>query len=454
MKINLPENVTTIIETLEKNGFEAYAVGGCVRDSILGKVPADWDITTSAKPKDVKRLFSHTIDTGIQHGTVTVLYAGEQPDTWDGYEVTTYRIDGEYSDGRHPNEVTFTSDLEEDLKRRDFTINAMAYSESKGLVDIFEGREDLQRGVIRCVGEPRERFTEDALRMLRAVRFAAQLDFVLDERTAEGIRALAPNLNHVSKERIQVELVKMITSSNPQWIREAYHVGLTPYFLPEFDVMMETPQNTIHHCMNVGDHTVEAMRHVSPTKVMRLAALLHDVAKPECRTTDEMGVDHFKGHPRKGAETARKILRRLKFDNETTKRVVQLVQWHDERPLLDEKHVRRAIVRIGEDAFPDIFELKRADTLAQSTYRRQDKMDQVAEFERLWNKIKEEEQCLSVSDLALSGKDLLAMGIPQGRELGNVLRALLDEVLEDPNRNTKEWLSKEVERYAVRLRES
>lgn len=443
MHIDMPEDVHYIIDTLDAAGFEGYAVGGCVRDSLLGRTPADWDITTSAEPGEVKSLFPHTIDTGIQHGTVTVLMpdipAEDGSRRWKGYEVTTYRIDGKYADGRHPDQVTFTPSLEEDLKRRDFTINAMAYNDRAGLVDLFGGQEDLKPGIIRCVGDPKQRFSEDSLRMLRAVRFAAQLGFALEPSVREAIRADASSLSRVSAERIQVELVKLVTSPHPEEIEEACNCGLTAVFLPEFDEMMRTPQHTPHHSFDVGHHTIEVMKNVPPEKILRLAALLHDVGKPACRTTDATGRDHFKGHPQVGAPMARKILRRLKFDNDTTDRVVQLVQFHDERPSATERSVRRAMVRIGRDAFPEIFTLKRADTLGQSMYHRAEKLQAIDDFERLYHEILKKQEALSVKDLKIDGKDLLTMGVPQGAEIGRILKQLLEEVVDEPERNTREY---------------
>ena len=247
MKIQLPDKVQTIIETLTAAGYEAYAVGGCIRDCVLGRLPNDWDITTSATPEETKCLFAKTFDTGIKHGTVTVLLEKE------GFEVTTYRIDGDYEDGRHPKEVTFTASLEEDLRRRDFTMNAMAYNEQTGLVDIFGGIRDMEAGMIRCVGNAEERFTEDALRMLRAVRFSAQLGYRIEDGTKEAIRNLAPGLKRISAERIQTELVKLVISEHPDYLRTAYETGITKQILPEFDLCMETPQNNPHHCYNVGE---------------------------------------------------------------------------------------------------------------------------------------------------------------------------------------------------------
>lgn len=433
-QIILPEKVTYIINTLMKHGYEAYAVGGCVRDSILSRTPQDWDITTSAKPEQVKALFCHTIDTGIQHGTVTVMIEHE------GFEVTTYRIDGEYEDARHPKEVLFTSNLLEDLKRRDFTINAMAYNERNGIVDAFDGIGDLERGIIRCVGRAEERFSEDALRMLRAVRFAAQLGFAIEEETRAAIHKLAGNIAKVSAERIQVELVKLLVSPHPEELKTAYDTGLTAIFLPEFDAMMETEQRNPHHCYSVGVHTIEALKRVPRDKVLRLAMLLHDVAKPVCRTTDEKGMDHFYGHPGKGSDMARKILRRLKFDNDTTDRVCRLVQWHDDNPSLEPRGIRRAVSRIGEEQYPALFAVKRADILAQSDYRREEKLAYVDSYEKMYQQILEKQECLTIKKLAVNGKDLIEIGMNPGKEIGGTLKWLLELVLEEPEKNTKEQL--------------
>lgn len=443
MNIVLPQDVIKIIERLESCGHEAYAVGGCVRDSILGKEPADWDITTSASPEEVKALFTHTIDTGIAHGTVTIM-CGKC-----GYEVTTYRIDGEYKDGRHPESVAFTNLLSEDLRRRDFTINAMAYNQTEGLVDLFGGMQDLQDGVIRCVGEATERFSEDALRMLRAVRFAAQLGFSIDKATYDAICALAPTIARVSMERIMVELVKLLTSAHPEEMRTVYACGLTGIFLPEFDAMMETPQHTVHHQYSVGEHTIHALMAVPADRVLRLTMLFHDVAKPVCRTTDEAGNDHFYGHPEIGAEMTGQILRRLKFDNDTIRAVKRLVRFHDMRLVLQEKNVRRSIVKMGLESFPEIFAVKRADTLAQSMYMRQQKLDAIDQFEVLYDRIIEKQVCVQKKDLALNGKDLLDIGVPQGKKVGEILDLLFAQVIEEPEKNTREELLAEAKRLAA-----
>jgi tRNA nucleotidyltransferase (CCA-adding enzyme) len=434
MIIQLPGKVKFIIDTLTEAGYEAYAVGGCVRDSILGRMPEDWDITTSASPQQVKMLFPRTVDTGIRHGTVTVLCDRE------GFEVTTYRIDGKYEDKRHPKEVIFTSDLIEDLRRRDFTINAMAYNEQDGLVDAFDGMGDLKRRQIRCVGNPAERFMEDALRLMRAVRFAAQLGFAIEEETREMIPRLADNLAEISAERIQTELVKLLVSDHPEKMRTLYETGITRVILPEFDKMMTTPQNNLHHCYNVGEHTIEALLHIRKDKVLRLTMLLHDVAKPVCRTQDEEGVYHFYGHPQAGAQMAKEILQRLKFDNDTIAKVTALITWHDHRPLLEEANIRHAIHQIGEENYPALFEVKLADTLAKNQYKRQEKLEYLAEYQRIYQEIMDKKQCLTLKELAVKGDDLIKLGMKPGKELGAVLEWMLKHVLNVPEDNTKEKL--------------
>lgn len=440
MVLKIPEKAEFIINKLEHAGFEAYAVGGCVRDSILGRTPDDWDITTSAKPEQVKALFRRTVDTGLQHGTVTVMIEKE------GFEVTTYRVDGEYEDGRHPREVTFTASLEEDLKRRDFTINAMAYNPSSGLVDLFGGLEDIERKIIRCVGDPMERFTEDALRIMRAVRFSAQLGFGIEEKTRAGLSVIAPNLRNVSAERIQVELVKLLTSPHPDYLRTAWETGITKEFLPEFDACMNTEQNTPHHCYTVGEHTLHSLLNVPCDKVLRLTMLLHDIGKPRVKSTDESGRDHFKTHGPVGEKMAKEILRRLKFDNDTIRKVSHLVKWHDYRPENTPISVRRALNKIGEELFPAYILVQKADMLAQSAYRREEKMGRIEKVEALYREIIEQKECISLKTLAVTGSDLIAEGIRPGKEIGEILNALLEKVLEEPELNQKEILLKMIER--------
>lgn len=441
MKIRLPATVKGIIDALEARGFEAYAVGGCVRDSILGRTPDDWDITTSARPEQVKEIFHRTVDTGIVHGTVTVLLGS------GAHEVTTYRIDGEYEDARHPRGVTFTASLEEDLKRRDFTINAMAYNEKQGLVDLYGGMEDLQRKVIRCVGNPEERFGEDALRILRAVRFSAQLNFQIEEATRKAIVRLAAALEKISAERICAELLKLLLSPHPDYLRRAWETGITGIVLPEFDALMETPQNNPHHCCNVGEHTLKSLCQVPADRILRLTMLLHDMGKPSCRTTDEKGTDHFKGHGEVGARMAGQILRRLKMDNDTIRKVKLLVKFHDWRVEPAERAVRRAVNRVSPELFPALLQIQTADTLAQSENWRRQKLERIEKVSGLYKKIMEEHQCVGLKDLALSGRDLIELGIEPGPRLGELLNAALEHVLDVPEDNTKESLTEFCRRY-------
>ncbi len=434
MKIELPQNVKNIIEQLNNAGFEAYAVGGCVRDSILGRIPNDWDITTSAKPENVKEIFKRTVDTGLKHGTVTVLIGKE------GYEVTTYRVDGEYEDGRHPKSVEFTSSLKEDLLRRDFTINAMAYNDTDGLVDIFGGIEDIEKKVIRCVGNPRERFTEDALRLLRAIRFAAQLGYEIETDTYNAIKELAPTLEKISAERIQVELVKTITSNHPEMIKTAYELGLTKVFLPELDVCFETGQNNPHHLYSVGDHIVKTLEASRNDRVLRLALLFHDIAKPACKTTDEDGIDHFYRHPFQSYDYCNVIMRRLKFDNDTIRIVGTLVKYHDERINAGEKYMRRFMNKVGVDAFPLIFELWEADIEGQSDYKKEEKFERLQNNKRDYSEIIRKNDCVTLKNLKVTGRDLIEEGIEAGPKLGEILKEMLEEVLDNPQSNDKEYL--------------
>ena len=434
MKINIPQKAAQILKTLNAAGYEAYVVGGCVRDSILGREPGDWDITTSALPEQVKELFRRTVDTGIQHGTVTVMMDKE------GFEVTTYRVDGEYHDGRHPDAVTFTRSLEEDLKRRDFTINAMAYHPEHGLVDLFGGMEDIGKRIIRCVGNPVERFTEDALRMLRAVRFSAQLGFTVEENTKAALARMSGNLEHVSAERIQTELVKLLVSEHPEKIRDAYELGITKVILPEFDAMMETTQETLHHCYNVGEHTIHALMNIPADKVLRLTMLFHDTGKPARKTVDPDGTAHFKGHAYVSEELTRSIMHRLKFDNDTLRKVSKLVLYHDDRMPATMKHVRRAMNRISAELFPYYMKVRMADTLAQSDYQRDKKLENLAGIEKCYQEILEKKQCVSLKELKVNGQDLIAAGIEKGPKIGQTLQTLLQEVIEEPEKNTREYL--------------
>lgn len=396
--MRLPETVRDILNKLETAGFQAYAVGGCVRDSILGKEPDDWDLTTDARPEEVKALFPRTVDTGLQHGTVTVLLGGE------GYEVTTYRIDGSYSDGRHPDSICFTPSLAEDLKRRDFTINAMAVSERGELVDLFGGQEDLARGCIRCVGDPYARFREDALRMLRAVRFAAQLNFEIEAETFKALTELSPNLARVSKERILAELTKLLLSNHPEKLELLYVAGLAPEMAAHFP----------------GVHLDSRAARLPRCKALRFAAAGERI------TPEALG----------------KLLTELKSDRATRDRAVLLLT-AVHKPLPEsETEVRRCLSDIGHDAFTELLLLKEAGYGSEeSTGGVEQRTERIAKLRALRQEIAERGDCLEIRGLALGGAELLALGIPKGPALGACLRALLHAVLEEPARNDKTYLS-------------
>ena len=444
MTIQIPEKVTQLLAALHDTGFEACIVGGCVRDSILGREPGDWDITTSALPAEVKRLFSRTIDTGMQHGTVTVMM-GHGEDR-EGFEVTTYRIDGEYTDNRHPDSVTFTSDLAEDLRRRDFTINAMAYNDRDGLIDLFGGMDDLKAGIIRAVGAPKERFAEDALRMMRAVRFAAQLGYRIEEETRAAIREMAGNLSGISAERIQVELNKLVTSGHPEYLREAYALGITAVILPEFDACMVTTQNTPYHKYNVGEHILKSMECIAPDRVLRLAMLFHDIGKPLCHTVDDNGRDHFYGHAEHSAKLVENVFRRLKYDNETRKKVALLVRHHDDILGDTKEKLRKSIVRIcGEtwesrEIIPDLLAVKEADALAHHEDWIEERINRKENNRKMYEEILEANDPLQLKDLAVGGKDLIDRGVAPGEEIGRILRRMLQDVVAYPAHNTRDYL--------------
>ena len=433
MRLRIPPKVSYILDTLERHGFEAYAVGGCVRDAVLAREPHDWDITTSAKPEQVKRCFRRTIDTGILHGTVTVMLEA------DGFEVTTFRIDGAYSDGRHPDTVTFTPNLRDDLMRRDFTINAMAYNETRGLVDLYGGMQDLQKKIIRCVGDPDQRFEEDALRVMRAVRFAAQLGFRIEPATSEAVKRHASHLQAISAERIRDELVKLLASPHPEMLRTLYELGITAMVLPELDKCMQTPQNTPWHIYSVGEHIIHSVQGIEADPDLRMTMLLHDIAKPEVRNTDADGRDHFPGHAEASSVMADGILRRLKFDNATRRLVTGLIRWHMLRPGTDAADVRKCMVAVGPESFEKWLAVVWADTMAKSDKGREDKLRWINNMHARYRQILRNGDPLRIRDLAINGNDLAAIGI-SGKETGVILSESLAEVLKDPGRNRRDYL--------------
>lgn len=431
-KINVPSHAKFIIDKFKESGFEAYAVGGCVRDSLINRKVNDWDITTNAKPEDTIRIFEKTVPTGVKHGTVTVIIDKEN------FEVTTFRLDGEYKDGRHPEKVAFVENLIEDLSRRDFTINAMAYNDEKGLVDHFNGINDLNNKIIKAVGEPNKRFEEDALRMLRAIRFAAQLSFKIDNNTKEGIKNLSSTISKVSIERIRVEFDKIIMS-NPFYIKELMDLGLLEHFLNELCICNNVEQQNPHHVYDVLTHILKSVDNIEPILHLRLTMVLHDICKPQCKTVDEKGIGHFYGHDIASSEKALEILKRMKYDNDTIDKVVTLIKYHD-RTITNKKSIRKLLNLIGEDLFRDLLKVKKADALAQNPIYFKEKEGKLLEIEKKLNEIIEKKECFSIKDLNINGKDLIALGIVPGKNIGIILNDILEKVIESPKLNNKEEL--------------
>ena len=432
--INVPNDVLEILNLIHEAGEEAYVVGGCVRDALLGVKPHDWDITTSATPQKVKALFRRTVDTGLSHGTITVLVHDE------GYEVTTYRVDGKYEDYRRPKEVTFTRSLAEDLLRRDFTINAMAYNHEEGVIDLYNGRGDLEAGIIRCVGTAWDRFNEDALRMLRAIRFSAKLDFEIEESTYKAMKELSHLIQHVSAERINVELTKTLISPNPSKIKELVDVGLIEYIIPEFSQLVNLEQNNPYHKYSVDNHIYESLNYIAPVAHLRWAMYLHDIGKGFTKTTDDNGIDHFYKHQIISEQIAGKTMKALKFDNKTYDRVLKLIRFHDDRFSISKKSVRKAISRIGLAYFDDLLLIKEADIKSQHHDYEEENLGKLKEIIDFYEEILEDNECLSIKDLAINGNDVKLAGITDGKLIGETLKYLLEKVLEDPEVNNKEKL--------------
>lgn len=430
----MPPEVNRGIDMLESAGFEAYAAGGCLRDIIMGKIPADYDLTTSAKPHQIKEVFKDykTVDTGIAHGTVTVIISSLP------IEITTYRIDGKYGDSRHPNGVTFTSSLEEDLKRRDFTVNAMAYNKKRGLVDVFGGVSDIRDKMIRCVGNPERRFEEDSLRIMRALRFSSVLGFDIESATAKALRAGRQRLTSVSAERLRDEFVKLLCGQNVKRILTEY-ADVLGVFLPEIADMQGFRQHNIHHIYDVLEHTAEVVAGVPPCSELRLAAMFHDIGKPQCFFMGDDGQGHFNGHEKAGEQITAGIMERLRFSKAEKEAVCFLVKNHGRLIEPTERSIKRALAQLTPEGLDKLMILKRADNAAQSPdYRsRQQDYDRI---ETLAREILEQEQCFSLKDLAVKGDDLIKAGFEPSPELGLALRTLLTAVIDGEVQNDREAL--------------
>lgn len=434
--INIPNKVLNIIETLENSGYEAYVVGGCVRDALLGVKPKDWDITTNAKPNEVQAIFEKTIPTGIKHGTITVMLDGE------GFEVTTYRVDGEYTDGRHPDKVEYTSNLKDDLARRDFTINAMAYNPKVGLVDEFDGVSHLEEGLINTVGYGKDRFSEDALRILRGIRFANNLGFSLSTRTKLSMISNVSKIVNVSAERVQMELNKILLNEDgcEYGLRKLKEVYVLDKVIPELANTSIVLQNNPYHIYNVFEHTVKVTNYIENELHLKLAALLHDIGKFNTRSTDEEGVDHFYGHEVESVKMAENILKRLRYDNATISKVLTLIKYHDRGVEPTHKSVKKFLNKIGDySLFSDWLKLKWADIQAQNPKFLKDRCKRLVLIECIGNEIISQKQPFTVKELEINGNDLIALGY-KGKEIGIVLNKLLDIVIEEPNANNKDYL--------------
>ncbi|MBR0267709.1 MAG: HD domain-containing protein [Clostridia bacterium] len=446
--MDLPRPVSDLISRLEQAGFSAYAVGGCVRDTLLSLVPHDWDLCTSARPEEMMEVFrgEHVVETGLKHGTLTVVL-DHIP-----YEITTFRTDGSYTDHRHPDSVTFVEDVSGDLSRRDFTVNAMAYSPHTGLVDLFGGQEDLDLGVIRCVGVPEERFREDALRILRALRFAAVFDFAIDPETEKALRLLAPSLSNVAAERIREEFFKLLCGPGAGRILRAFPDVLA-HIVPEISVMVGYDQLNHHHSYDLWEHTVQGLENVPADPDLRLTMLLHDTGKPAVRVMDDKGEAHYRGHQAASAEIAERVTDDLRCDRETRDRVIRLVRYHD-IPLrtesgevnLDRSFLLRRLNKFGEKDLRALFLIHRADRIATGYSTREKEDRRMAERMAALDALLAEQPCFTLKDLAVNGNDLKAFGL-KGPALGEALQQLLEAVMDGKVANEKDALNDFVTKF-------
>ena len=450
LKIEIQSGANEIIHTLQNNGYEAFLVGGCVRDSILGRPIHDYDITTSATPDEMMEVFKdkRIIETGLQHGTITIVINGE------GYECTTYRIDGNYSDSRRPDSVAFTRSLEEDLKRRDFTINAMAYNNEAGLIDPFNGMKDMKYHKIRCVGRAEDRFSEDALRILRAIRCASHLGFVVDSDASLNIHKMYKNLENISTERINSEFCKIALSSE-FYIQIVLFREVFSLFIPEIKDMFGFQQNNPYHIYDVWNHTVHAVQAYecdcepdlnSRDLITSLAVFFHDIGKPHCYQDGEDGIRHFKGHGKVSANMTDTIMKRLRFDNDTREKVVELVYYHDATFEVGKKYIKRWLNKIGEEQFRRLLNVRRADIKAQADINQETRLQKIDNIGYILEEVLQDDECFSLKDLAVNGKDLITIGYKPGKEIGEVLNNLLDSVISGEYINEKEKLLEIAER--------
>ena len=446
MNLQISDGARDILDRLKSEGYSAYIAGGAVRDLIMGKTPHDYDIATNARPEDIKSMFEKTIDTGIKHGTVTVI------ENKTAYEVTTFRRDGEYSDNRHPIEVSYVNEPRTDCMRRDFTINSMMYNPDTGLLDFFCGKRDIRQGIIRCVGNAETRFKEDALRMLRAVRFKAQLGFTLEDKTAQAIKKCAVLIKKVSRERILDELNKILLSDNPDTIRDLHTFGLLKFILPELDRCFGEPQKNKYHIYDVGEHIMQTVKNTPKDLILRWAAVLHDTGKPCCSSTDSAGIIHFYGHHRESRRIAVDVLYRLHMESSSIKDIAMLVEHHDYRVEASYTAVKRMMSKTGAELFEKLLILQRADNMAKNPKHLPEKLRRINGGLDIYREVVAQKQPYRISDLLINGKDLMELGYRQGRDIGDALKELLDEVIIKPELNNRAYLIKRAkELKSVRL---
>ena len=442
--MEIPEQIEEVLEKLETAGFEAYIVGGCVRDGIMGKTAHDYDITTSAEPRETERVFSdcRVVETGIKHGTVTVLFKGMS------VEITTFRVDGDYPDGRHPSEVSFSRNLEDDLARRDFTMNAIAYSPRRGIIDIYGGEKDINARVIRCVGEPEKRFSEDALRVMRALRFSSVLGFDIEENTKSAIFLKKETLAKVSKERIFSELKQLLCGGNVKKVLLEYREVFAE-IIPEIQEMFEYDQHSKYHNRMLFEHTARAVEAAPKRAEIRLAMLFHDIGKPACRSTDENGEGHYYGHAAKSAELADKILRELKCDNALRVRVCEIIKYHDIPIELSHRAIKRQLSKLGGELFCDVMEAHIADDSAKQPFTLA-RTETARQAIRIAEEIAQEKPCLDLKALAVNGGDLKEIMEPSPM-MGEILGELLSEVVDGTLENDKAALMARAEELFTKL---
>lgn len=435
--INLPESVAFILKKLHEKGFEVYLVGGCIRNILNGTMPKDYDFTTNASPEEIMDVFSgyKTVTTGMRFGTVTVVING------DPYEITTYRVDGEYNDNRRPEGVAFTKSLNEDLKRRDFTVNAIAYNPDEGIIDLFNGIDDLKNGIIRAIGDPDKRFNEDGLRILRGLRFASQYNMKIETRTAEAIHRNRGLLKNISAERIAEELNKLICGNCENILREFYDVFAV--FIPELEKCVGFEQHTKYHDRDVFEHIIATVSAIKPEKHLRLAMLFHDIGKPDYFTMTG-GIGHFKGHAKGSREIAERFLTEFKYDRLTAEKVTTLVKYHDIVLENRDNLIKRYLNKFGEEMFFDIIDVHIADDIGKAPEYR-NRIELYNEIKKRTKEIIHDDECFSVKRLEINGKDLIDLGY-KGAEIRQELNRLLDMVIEDSSLNKREILIESAKR--------